>query len=292
MNLQRGIANAFTVDVEDYYHVAAFSKVINPDQWEQLEPHVVLNTNRIMKMLETNNVKATFFVLGWVAERNRDMVKNIDRAGHEVACHGYSHKLIYTQTRNEFTEETKKSKYLLEDIIGKKVKGYRAASYSITKKSLWALDVLAECGFEYDSSVFPVRHDNYGITNSPRFPYRILTSEGYVLNELPLSTIKILNYNLPVAGGGYFRLFPYFFTKYAFRKIRRTNPFVFYIHPWEIDIAQPRIKASLLSRFRHYNNIDVCEERLSRLLADFSFVRADELLSSFSLAEPISVHSF
>ncbi len=292
MNSLSSITNALTVDVEDYYHVAAFSKVIKHAQWDEMESRVIQNTNMILNILNPAKIKATFFVLGWVAERNRNLVRDIDQAGHEIACHGYSHKLIYTQTRDEFSEETKKSKNILEEIIGKKVKGYRAASYSITKKSLWALDVLAECGFEYDSSIFPVRHDNYGIANSPRLPYRIQTSAGYILNEFPLSTLKIFNYNLPIAGGGYFRLFPYLFTKLAFRRINRTAPFIFYLHPWEIDILQPRIPASLLSRFRHYNNIDVCEERLLKLLNDFSFARVDETLSTLNLGDPIPAQSF
>lgn len=275
--------NAFTVDVEDYYHVAAFSSTISRDNWDSMESHVVKNTQQMMELLSKANIQATFFVLGWVAERNKTLIKEIFQSGHEVACHGYSHELIYKQSPHEFRQETRKSKEILEDIIGKQIKGYRAASYSITKKSLWALDILGECGFEYDSSIFPVRHDNYGIVNSPRLPYMIKTKNGYPIKEFPLSTLKLFNYNLPVAGGGYFRLFPYAFTKLAFQSINNSNPFVFYIHPWEIDKAQPRIKANFFSRFRHYNNIDKCEERLARLLNDFKFTSMEKVLSTTSL---------
>lgn len=275
--------NAFTIDVEDYYHVAAFSKSISRDDWDSMESHVVKNTRQMMDLLSKANVQATFFILGWVAERNPTLVKEILASGHEIACHGYSHELIYKQSPQVFREETRKAKIILEDIIGAGVKGYRAASYSITKKSLWALDVLSECGFEYDSSIFPVRHDNYGIVNSPRMPYKIKTKNGINIKEFPLSTLNLFKYNLPVAGGGYFRLFPYTFTKYAFRSLNNTDPFVFYIHPWEIDKTQPRINASLFSRFRHYNNIEICEERLTRLLKDFNFTTMEKVLNTTSL---------
>jgi len=280
--------NAFTIDVEDYFHVAAFSNVINQNNWDAMKSHVVKNTHRMMQILANANVTATFFILGWVAERNRALVKEIYQSGHEIACHGYSHKLIYRQSQKEFSEETKTAKNILEDIIGESIKGYRAASYSITKKSLWALDILGECGFEYDSSIFPVRHDNYGIVNSPRLPYKIITKNGCSIKEFPLSTLKLLKYNLPIAGGGYFRLFPYLFSKTAFRAINRMNPFVFYIHPWEIDKRQPRIKASLISRFRHYNNIDVCEARLTKLLTDFNFTTMENVLSTANITTTVS----
>lgn len=288
MKYGSNVKNALSIDVEDYFHVAAFSKVIKPSDWDSMDSHVEKNTFNLLELLNTANVRATFFVLGWVAERKKMLIRTIHAQGHEVACHGYSHQLIYTQTPQKFSSETKSAKSLLEDIVGERVKGYRAASYSITKKSLWALDILAECGFEYDSSIFPVHHDNYGIARSPRHPYRIKTESGLVLNEFPLSTLQMIKYNLPVAGGGYFRLFPYFFSKFAFRVINRTHPFIFYLHPWEIDNTQPRISASLLSKFRHYNNIDVCESRLVNLLRDFRFARVDEILRTLDLGQPIS----
>jgi len=276
-------SNAFTIDVEDYFHVSAFSKAIQRSDWDSLEPHVVQNTHKILAILDKFSVKATFFVLGWVAERNKSLVHEIHTAGHEVACHGYSHKLIYTQAKEEFLRETVTAKNIIEDIVGVKLKGYRAASYSITGKSLWALDMLVECGFEYDSSIFPVLHDNYGIISSPRVPYRIETKNGMIIKEFPLSTFRILNYNLPISGGGYFRLFPYFFSKMAFRRINRHGtPFVFYMHPWEIDTTQPRIEASMLSKFRHYNNIDKFEGRMRSLLADFNFTTVEKVLAAYT----------
>lgn len=287
------IKNVFTVDVEDYFHVAAFSKCVSRSDWDSFESRVVRNTDVILEMLDRYQIKATFFVLGWVCERNVELVKKIHSKGHEIASHGYSHEMVFNQTPEKFEYEVKHSKILLEDAIGEKVKGYRAASYSITKKSLWALDVLAQCGFEYDSSIFPVRHDNYGLPSSPVVPYRIKTNSGTEIIEFPLTSLNVFGYRLPIAGGGYFRLFPYWFVKNALKYIntRLDQPFVFYIHPWEIDVDQPRIKASFKSQFRHYNNLHKCEVRLDRLLNDFSVGSFSDLMSDLNINKCVEINS-
>lgn len=280
------IQNALTVDVEDYFQVSAFAKNIDQKDWDNQPLRVGNNTRRLMDMFDEAQVKATFFVLGWVAERNRSLISEIAERGHEVACHGYSHQLIYNQTPEVFREETIRSKALLEDIIQQPVLGYRAASYSITRKSMWALDILAQAGFQYDSSIFPVRHDRYGIPDAEETPHLLETPQGLSLVEFPLSTAKIFNYKLPVAGGGYFRLYPYSLSKAGLEQInRRQQAFVFYLHPWEIDPEQPRIEAGWFSRFRHYNNLDKCESRLQRLLADFEFTTARDVLTSQGLLD-------
>lgn len=278
------IANALTVDVEDYFHVAAFSKNIDRKDWGNYESRVEKNTYRLLEIFEQNNVKITFFVLGWVAERYPDLVRDIVKSGHELACHGYSHQLIYNQSRAEFREETLRAKKILEDTAQTTVFGYRAASYSVTNKSLWALDEIAEAGFIYDSSIFPVRHDNYGIPGAQAEPHRLQTPEGHSLVEFPLSTVNVFGYKLPIAGGGYFRLYPYQFTRLGLASInRKRQPFIFYLHPWEIDSQQPKINTSRKSRFRHYNNLDKCEGRLLKLLNDFSFVTVKNVLENLQL---------
>ena len=280
------IQNALTVDVEDYFHVSAFAKSINHKDWDNHPLRVEKNTLRLLDLFGEVQVKATFFVLGWVADRNRNLIKEIAARGHEVACHGYSHQLIYNQTQEVFREETIRSKKLLEDIIQAPVRGYRAASYSITKDSLWALDILAEAGFVYDSSIFPIRHDRYGMPDAKEVPHILKTPQGHSLVEFPLSTAKIFNYKLPVAGGGYFRLYPYILTRAGLRQVNsHQQPFIFYLHPWEIDPDQPTIEAGWFSRFRHYNNLEKCESRLQRLMKDFRFDTAWQVLNSLGLAE-------
>ncbi len=276
--------NALTVDVEDYFQVSAFADTINPEDWDSHPLRVADNTRRLLDLFDEYQIKITFFVLGWVAERERDLILEIMNRGHEVACHGYSHQLVYNQSPEVFRQETMRSKQLLEDIIQQPVRGYRAASYSITEKSKWALDILVESGFVYDSSIFPVRHDRYGIPNSPEHPYKLTTAAGNSIIEFPLSTAKIFKYRLPVAGGGYFRLYPYWLSKAGLKQInRQQKPFIFYLHPWEIDPEQPRISASWFSRFRHYNNLDKCEDRLRSLMKDFQFDTTWEVLKSLNL---------
>lgn len=276
--------NILTIDVEDYFHVAALSNVISVNDWDSIKPRVYDNTKKILNSLDKHEQKATFFILGWVAERFPDLVNEIDKMGHEVACHGYSHQLVYNQSVDTFYKETLKAKNILEDIISKPVYGYRAASYSITKKSLWALDILSELGFTYDSSIFPVMHDRYGIADSPTEPYIILTQKGYKITEYPLSIFKLFNYNLPIAGGGYFRLYPYWLTRFLYKLVNRNDSeFVFYLHPWEVDPNQPKIKAKLLSRFRHYNNLNKTQSRFEALLSEFKFVSMIESIKTKDL---------
>ncbi len=279
------VRNALTVDVEDYFHVAALASNIHRDSWASRESRVVDNTQKLLAIFEQFDVRGTFFVLGWVAEKYPQLVRDIAASGHEIACHGFSHRLVYEQSPKEFYEETLRAKDLLEDITGSGVDGYRAASYSIVRESLWALDILVELGFAYDSSIFPVRHDRYGIPNAERGPHRMSTPKGKSIVEWPLATAKIWGCRLPVAGGGYFRLLPYWLSRWGLTSINRRElrPFVFYLHPWEIDPAQPRVSASWLSRFRHYTNLGKCEERLRRLLGEFQFGTARDGLVQLGL---------
>ena len=280
------IRNALTVDVEDYFHVSAFAHSISRDRWDDYPLRVEQNTRRLLDMFDQHQSRATFFVLGWVAERNPALVKEIADRGHEVACHGFSHELVYKQTPEVFREETIKSKRILEDIIQAPVTGYRAASYSIVEKTLWALDILVEAGFEYDSSIFPVRHDRYGIPDAVEVPHHLKTPRDRSIIEFPLSTAKVFNYKLPIAGGGYFRLYPYALSKAGLKQVnRRQQPFIFYLHPWEIDPDQPRVETTWFSRFRHYNNLDKCEHRLQQLMQDFEFCTAREVLGDLGLIE-------
>jgi polysaccharide deacetylase family protein (PEP-CTERM system associated) len=279
------LLNALTVDVEDYFHVAALAPSIPRDSWNSRESRVVGNTQKLLDIFEQFDVRGTFFVLGWVAERHAQLVRDIAARGHEVACHGFSHRFVWEQSPEEFHEETLRAKNLLEDITGSAVLGYRAASYSIVRESLWALDILVELGFVYDSSIFPVHHDRYGIPNAERIPHRMSTPNKRSIVEWPLATAKAFGWRLPVAGGGYFRLLPYWFTRWGLASINRreSQPFVFYLHPWEIDPAQPRVSARWLSRLRHYTNLEKCEERLRLLLSEFRFGTARDGLVQLGL---------
>lgn len=281
------ITNALTVDVEDYFHVSAFADTIDRADWDSYEPRVEKNTYELLDTFDKRNCKATFFILGWVAERYPQLVRDIAARQHEIACHGFSHELIYNQTQETFRTETAKAKQLLEDTIQSPVHGYRGASFSVTKQSTWALDILVELGFSYDSSIFPTHHDRYGLPGISPFPHRLTTPGNQTLIEFPMSTIGILGYRLPVSGGGYFRLYPYRFMRTALKHInlRHKQPFVFYLHPWEIDPAQPRINGSWLSRFRHYNNLAKCQARLDRLVADFRFATIRTVLSDLNLLQ-------
>jgi polysaccharide deacetylase family protein (PEP-CTERM system associated) len=281
------IRNALTVDLEDYFQVSAFANSISQKDWDNHPLRVENNTHKLLDLFDKYEFKATFFILGWIAERKKRLVYEIASRGHEVACHGYSHQLVYNQSLDVFREETVRAKSILEDLIQQPVRGYRAASYSIIERSQWALDILVECGFVYDSSIFPIRHDRYGMPDTPEHPYKLKTPAGYSIIEFPLSTAKIINFRLPVAGGGYFRLYPYWFSRMGLKQINhQQKPFIFYLHPWEIDPEQPRISASWLSRFRHYNNLDKCETRLRKLMADFQFGTTWEVLLELGLTEP------
>ena len=264
--------NVFSVDVEDYFHASALADGVRQVGITNLEHRVCASTERLLGLLDDAGVEGTFFVLGWVAEHYPELVRKIHESGHEIACHGYSHSVIYDQSRDEFREETVKAKRLLEDIIGSPVLGYRAASFSITKRSLWALDILADCGFAYDSSIFPVHHDRYGIPDANPVPHELHLEGGRSIVEVPMSAANYLGVNVPVSGGGYFRLFPYWFTRMAARHVNKAGrPWVFYLHPWEVDSGQPRLPVKGLSRFRHYNNLEKTETRLRQMLSEFDF---------------------
>lgn len=279
------IKNALTIDVEDYFQVAALKDAFEPDQWDEQPSRVVANTERLLQIFERHEVKATFFVLGWVADRFPALVRDIVAQGHELACHGYSHQLIYDQDRAVFREETIRAKSVLEDISGVRVNGYRAASYSITARSTWAIDILVDAGFEYDSSIVPARHDLYGIVDAPQWPYEMRLLDGRTLKEFPPTTINLAGTRLPIGGGGYFRLFPYAFSRWGLKKVNEeyAKPFSFYLHPWELDPGQPRVKTSLKSRVRHYTNLDKCESRLDTLLEDFAFQTMSATLAELEL---------
>lgn len=286
------VTHAMTVDVEDYYQVAAFFGVVKPEDWEQWPSRVEANTERLLRLFDEAGIKITFFILGWVAERHPELVQRIQAEGHEIASHGYSHQLIYNQTPEVFREETSRSKQILENITGTAVTGYRAASYSITRQSLWALDILAELGFTWDSSIFPTRHDNYGIPGSPEEPYRIITRSGRELTEFPLTTAKVMGQAVPAAGGGYFRQYPYALSRWLFQKASDggRKPQIFYLHPWEIDPDQPRIpNASWFSRFRHYTNLHRCLPRLERMIKDFPFGTMSESLGTVTLNKTLDL---
>jgi polysaccharide deacetylase family protein (PEP-CTERM system associated) len=268
-----------TIDVEDYFHVSVFDGVIPRTAWTTLESRVEANTDRLLRMFEERGVSATFFVLGWVAERHPGLIRRIATAGHEVASHGYGHRLVYDQTPSAFRTDVRRAKAILEDAIGGKVAGYRAPSYSIVPRSLWALDVLMEEGYAYDASIFPIRHDRYGIPVSAREPYLIKRTRGTIV-EAPASTVRLGPMNLPIAGGGYFRILPYAWTRWGIGRVntREERPVIFYLHPWEIDPDQPRLSAGLLSRFRHYRNLAETEGRMRRLLADFAWAPLRDVL--------------
>ena len=340
--IETSVVNALTIDVEDYFQVHAFSEVIRPTDWDCFESRVERNTHRILDVLDSHNGPpttdgrrgerqlATFFILGWIAERYPQLIKEIHARGHEVACHGYAHKCISAQTPKEFKEDVKRAKEILEDLTHVEVIGYRAPTYSVTKETLWSLEILAELGFRYDSSIFPIKHDFYGFCEAPRFPFYIDFSDGDLVSQLrnpkylhedstdptdttnqrlnrsntlktnsnsnlqspcsrrgscfvefPLSTMTLFGRNLPCAGGGYFRLFPYWYTKHGFKRInhKRLEPAIFYLHPWEIDPELPLVShASPLAKFRTYVNLKATETKLTRLLSEFKFAPLASIL--------------
>jgi polysaccharide deacetylase family protein (PEP-CTERM system associated) len=281
------VVNAMSIDVEDYFHVSVFDGLIPRARWSDMESRVVANTDRLLTLFAEHELRATFFVLGWVGERHPDLVRRIAAAGHEVASHGYAHRLIYDQTPQAFRDDVRRAKNTLEDAAGRRVAGYRAPSYSITPRSLWAIDILVEEGYRYDASIFPIRHDRYGISVSERRPYLIHRPAGSLV-EVPGSTTRLGPVNLPIAGGGYFRLLPYRWTAWGIRRVNRIerHPVVFYLHPWEIDPAQPRLRAGVLGRLRHYRNLDRTAERLRTLLADFRFGPVEDLVAQVAAASP------
>ena len=272
--------NAFSVDVEDYFQVAAFEGTVPRATWDRLEPRVERNTRRLLELCDRHQVKGTFFVLGWVAERWPQLVRDIRDAGHELGTHGQDHRRVTTLTPHEFRADVRRSKQTIEDAAGVEVIGYRAPSYSIVRETLWAVDVLAEEGFRYDSSIFPIRHDRYGIPDFPRFPRPLRGHDGTALHEVPISTVRLGGMNLPFVGGGYLRHFPFSFIRWGMERLNGFEkwPAILYIHPWEIDPEQPRQPVRWLTRLRHYRNLHRTEERLTRLFSDYSFTTIREVL--------------
>jgi len=272
-------ANALTIDVEDYFQVSALAPYIDRRQWDHIECRVEANVERILTMLHEASVQATFFTLGWIAERYPVLVRRIVAQGHELASHGYGHHRVTDLSPAQFREDVARAKRILEDACSCSVLGYRAPSFSIGSASLWALDILAETGYRYSSSIYPIRHDHYGMPDAPRFAHR--TASG--LLEIPMTTLRVMNRNLPSSGGGFFRLLPYGASRWMIRQVNRRDrrPAVFYFHPWEIDPGQPRIGGiDLKTRFRHYLNLGRMESRLRRLLQDFHWGRMDRIFVS------------
>lgn len=281
--------NAMTVDVEEHFQVSAFAKVIDRETWATVPSRVVDNTSRLLDLFDECEVHGTFFVLGWVAKSHPPLVRAIADRGHEVASHGMSHRLAYEQTPAQFLDETSRSRKLLQDLSGQSVTGYRCASFSIDRRNLWALDVLAETGFEYDSSLFPIRHDRYGIPGAPRRIHRVRTPNGETLIEVPPSTVRIGKLILPVAGGGYLRLLPAAVTRWAIRRLNDHDrmPAVIYVHPWEIDPGQPRIDVRATTRFRHYAGLEKTAGKLRDLMRRFRFGKMTDVIAAS--AEPAVV---
>lgn len=264
--------NALTIDLEDYYHVSAFKKQMPAGKWSSQQSRVERNTNLLLDWLDEAKCTATFFTLGWLAEQRPQVVRQVSDRGHEIACHSLQHRTVYEMTPEEFRDDTLRAKLLLEDISSRPVKGYRAPSFSITKNSLWALTILAELGFTYDSSIFPVRHADYGIPQAPRLPHTVQTPAGPIV-EFPMSTLEFRGYRSPFAGGAYLRLLPYWYTRWGIRYLNvfEQRPACVYLHPWEIDPEQPSMSGNFTARIRHYIGLRNTPGKVRNLIRDFEF---------------------
>ncbi len=266
------IPNCLTFDIEEHFQVSAFDSPLRRRYWDSFESRVEKNTEKILNLLAAEGIRATFFVLGWVAERHPNLVRSIAQLGHEVASHGYAHELITVQTPEEFRDDIRRAKGILEDLTGLPILGYRAPSFTIIEDTLWALRILVQEGYAYDSSIFPISHYRYGIKKANLRCHQISTQVGPIW-EVPLSSIDLYFFRLPIAGGGYFRLFPYSLMRELLKRVEANGrPLVMYLHPWELDPSQPKMIGPFLSEFRHYHNLDKTEERLVRLLREFHFV--------------------
>lgn len=275
----KGLPHAVSIDVEDYYHVEAFRDSLSPDKWLLCQPRILENMQRVLALLDRLNVKATFFVLGWVAEHYPSIVREILACGHEVGCHSYGHQCVWRLSREEFRSDTRRARAAIEDAGGVAVLGYRAPSFSIVKASVWAVEILASEGFSYDSSVFPIYHDIYGYPGAPRFPFRWTNGHGHLLYEVPPTTVGLGPWNLPAAGGAYLRILPEWYTRWAVGKIQAEGrSLVVYFHPWEVDPQQPRLKGRMKSRLRHYTHLKRMEGKLERLLQVGRFTSIAEYL--------------
>jgi polysaccharide deacetylase family protein (PEP-CTERM system associated) len=280
------MVNALTFDVEEYFQVEAFRGLVAMEDWPRLPSRVADSTRRLLDLLDARGVSATFFVVGWVADRHPDLVGEIQRRGHELGCHGYAHRPIYTMSRSEFRGDLRQARRAIEDAAGRSVRGYRAPTCSVVASTWWALEMLAEEGFRYDSSIFPIRHDRYGIPSAPRVPHRIALPGGREIVEFPMSTLRLAGQNVPFCGGGYFRLAPYEVIRAGLRRLNRQGvPGMVYLHPWEIDPGQPRLPVRGLTRFRHYVNLARTETKLARLLEDFAFAPAGRVLEGAGLCQ-------
>ncbi len=264
--------NILSVDVEDWFQVEAQNETIKFSEWHNFKMRVMPNVLRLLGMFDRHGVHATFFILGWVAEKIPDLVDHIVQRGHEVASHGYGHRFAAKQTSEEFRADLEQSLTVLAQSYDGPIHGYRAPSFSLGEQTPWAWDILADLGFAYDSSIFPIHHDTYGSPHLPRHPFRLVLNDGREIDEIPMTTIRLFGHNLPAAGGGYLRLFPHWYTRLAIRRINREGmPAVIYIHPWEIDPGQPRTRLSPIRRFRHYTNLGTTEYKLEQLLSEFNF---------------------
>jgi polysaccharide deacetylase family protein (PEP-CTERM system associated) len=287
--VKRGVVDCISVDLEDYFQVEAFASNIPRTRWPLYPARVRQNTERALELLARNACHATFFVLGWVAEREPDLIRAVASQGHELACHSHLHRPLYTITPSEFRRDVGRSRCAIEDAAGVKVVGFRAPTFSITEKTLWALDILAEEGFEYDSSIFPIRHDLYGIPDAPRWTHQKMSPSGQVLWEIPPATVRVGPVNLPFGGGGYLRLLPMSFTRWAIKTTHRRErqPVIVYFHPWELDPEQPRLSGSWRSRFRHYSGLTKTASRLQEILSQGTFQRLIDLVRSMQKAAPM-----
>jgi polysaccharide deacetylase family protein (PEP-CTERM system associated) len=285
-------AHVLTVDVEDYFQVEAFADNVKRENWDQYPSRVDANTRRVLDLFDQHGAKGTFFFVGWVADRFPELVREVHSRGHELACHSYWHRTIYSLSPDEFRADTRRARHAIEDAAGVVVTGYRAPSWSITKDCMWALEILAEEGFTYDSSIYPIHHDLYGVPGAQRFPYTFAWENGMKLREYPPATLRFMGTNLPVAGGGYLRIFPAAYNEMAFRIFEKnySQRVVVYMHPWEIDPDQPRIAGKLKSRLRHYTQLKNMSSKVGRLLKRHPFVRfcdvvaADKALETHNLA--------
>lgn len=276
----KGVLNAFSVDVEDWFQVSDFEDQVSLDEWDRYESRVVANTRRILALLDEFGVKGTFFILTWNAERHPQLVEEIAAAGHEVATHGYAHRLVYEQGKDLYRRDLERSQTILTRILGHPVCGYRAPSFSVTAKSMWALDVMLECGIEYDSSIFPVKDSLYGVPGALRFPFVIHSQGARRLIEFPMTTARVGQRNLPLGGGAYLRLLPYQYMRWGMRRVNREGQSaIVYLHPWEIDAEQPRLRSRGKRGFStHYVNLRAMEGKLRRLLSDFRFAPVRDVL--------------
>ncbi|HEX4602666.1 MAG TPA: XrtA system polysaccharide deacetylase [Candidatus Angelobacter sp.] len=287
------LTHVLSVDVEDYFQVEAFAGSVTRESWNRWPSRVVASTRRVLDLFDQHNAKGTFFTVGWVAERFPHLVRDIQSRGHELACHSYWHRTVYSLSPEEFRKDTRQAKQAIEDAAGAAIHGYRAPSWSITKTCLWALDILAEEGFTYDSSIYPIHHDLYGVPGAKRFPYTHSCSNGLSLREFPPATLRLLGTNLPVAGGGYLRIFPAAWTELAFRTFENSyrEKVVVYLHPWELDPEQPRIGGPLKSRLRHYTNLHRMSARVGRVLSRHKFQRFNDVMTTEAAENQASLHA-